>query len=151
MMKLTFTLLPWAAGAKSGSGVVRGSGGRTSSQAGCRLTWGTSTNWEARARGLETLLSRSVRVADRGRSTGATMAKAGSGTVDNKAESQTRTSIFPEFTVRWGQMQYHFTRRVCYCPAIDYRQVFTNREIRSERSCNYTIPERRRVNRVISG
>src|SRR5579864_8640413 len=93
MMKLTFTLLPWDAGAKSGSGVVRGSGGRTSSQAGCKLTWGTSTNWEARASGFETLLSRSARVADRGRGAGVTIAKAAKGSIDNKAASHTGPSI----------------------------------------------------------
>ena len=90
MMKLTLTLWPCAAEVNSGSGVVRASGGWTSSQAGRELTWVTSTNWEARASVLDTRLSRCSKVSDRRRGAGVVAATATTGIINHRIAGQVR-------------------------------------------------------------
>ena len=90
MMKLTLTFLPWADGVKSGSGVVRASGGRTSSQSGRELMWRTSTNCEARVSVRDIRLSRCASVADETRGAGVLTAKATAGTTTRIAGQRRR-------------------------------------------------------------
>src|ERR1035437_1401811 len=102
--------------------------------------WGTSTNWEARVRVLETWLSRCSKVPDRRRGEGVATAKAVMGSTNNKTAGQVRGGISLPVSsgslLAWsGKCRTTLAIRVCLCSGIGYRREFTDGIPPSERNC----------------